>query len=114
MPFPESGNIYLSATAEGEALGLVALEFRCELIGADGGNAFVLPDTDVFSAVTERSGPAAAGTGNVVDAVAAAWGHSYRARCRLPKRSVLGKENFCLEDDVFSECCERSSSAIHN
>jgi hypothetical protein len=32
----------------------------------------------------------------------------------LPKRSVLGKENFCLEDDVFSECCERSSSAIHN
>lgn len=109
MPFPESGNIYLSAAAKGEALGLVALELRCEFIGADGGNAFVLPYTDVFSTVAERSGPVAAGTGNIVDAVAAAWGHSYSARCRPPKRSVLGNENFCLEDDVFSECCERSS-----
>ena len=29
-----------------------------------------------------------------------------------PKREVLGKEYFCLEEEVLRVCCEVSSSAI--
>jgi hypothetical protein len=31
---------------------------------------------------------------------------------RFLNLSVLGKENFCLEEELLSECCEESRSAM--
>jgi hypothetical protein len=60
----------------------------------------------------EGGGPAGARAGDLVVAIASMWMGRYRIFCCILKRSVLGKENFCLEVELLSRCPERSSSAM--
>ena len=83
-----------------------------EVVSADGRDATVDADAYVLAAVAEGSCAVGARRGSLVDGVAAEWLEAYSMRLDCPKREVLGKEYFCLEEEVLRVCCEVSSSAI--
>ena len=83
-----------------------------QVVAADGGDVGIDSDAHVLAAIAEGGSAVGAGGGCFVDGVATRWLEVYSARLECPKRDVLGKEYFCLEEELLRVCCEVSSSAI--
>lgn len=112
VAFPAWCHCYISTAAKAEALGLIFLEFRAEVICSNGRDELIILESNILVAVAEGGGPAGAGAGDFVIAIASKWLRGYSIFCCILKRSVLGKENFCLEVELLRRWPERSSSAI--
>jgi hypothetical protein len=91
---------------------LVFLELGPQLVGADGRDTFIIPESDIFLAVAEGGGSAGARIGYFIVAVASGWGRGYSFLLLSLNRSVLGKENLCFEEELLSEWLDVSRSAM--
>lgn len=112
VAFPAWSQSYISTAAEAEPFGLIFLEFRTEIIGPDGCDELIILESNILMSKSEGGGPAGAGAGDFVIAVASICMWVYRIFCCILKRSVLGKENFCLEVELLRRWAEMSSSAM--
>ena len=105
-------NEYVSAAAEAEAPMLVLFELSTKLVGANGRYIALVAKPHGLIAVAERCGPACSSIRDIVETIAAAWEWNYSILPWFRKRSVLGKENFCLEVEVLREWLEVFKSTI--
>lgn len=91
---------------------LILLELCSQFVATHWRNVPLIPQTHRFVAVTEGSRTAVASVGDIIEAVTAELSEEYSILPWFLKRSVLGKENFCLEVELLRLCLEVSSSAM--